>query len=80
MLSLAQAPSSTAAASSSQAAAPTAAGAEEDNWAAFMDAANPPVPADAQSPQQPAIEDHWDAFQVRMLAAVKKSRASAGPI
>ena len=55
---------STSAASTSQALAPGAAG-EEDGWAAFMDAANPPAPA--SSTLQPAAEDHWDAFQVEAL-------------
>ena len=61
---------STATASTSQASAPGATG-EEDGWAAFMDVANPSVPATAN--QQPATEDHWDAFQVAavlMLALV----------
>ena len=52
---------STAAVGTAQASAPGGAG-EEDGWAAFMDAANPPDPA--SSTQQPATEDHWDAFQV----------------
>ena len=53
------------AASATEPAAPAAATPEEDSWAAFMDAANPP--ALASGALQPAVDtsdDHWDAFQV----------------
>lgn len=61
---------STATASTSQASVPGVAG-EEDGWAAFMDAAAPPLPGTAT--QQPASEDHWDAFQVAPLVMLASS-------
>ena len=53
------------AANATEPAAPAAAIPEEDSWAAFMDAANPPASASgALQPAADTSDDHWDAFQV----------------